>query len=468
MQKYQLIVVGGGSAGLTAAETAALLGIRVALVEASKTGGECTWWGCMPSKTLLHAAKVAHKARTGHTIGVHVSDVRIDFTQVMAHMRTTLDRIYQTETPEKLRAKGIAVYNQYARFADANTLQLEDGTQIYGKKILLATGGRQNIPDNFEVPYLTYETLFALETAPEHLIIVGGGSVGIEMSQAMARLDVPVTVIASEERLLPQVDRDVSEMMTEVLCRDGVTVILGSRAERAEISDGGVVVTLDDGQTVSGSHVLVAIGKVSNISGMNPQAAAIETRDGAPVVDSRLRTSQPHIWVAGDAVGGPQFTHFAGSSATTALINMLSPVKLDGITPMPWTIFTDPEVAHVGMSEHEARQQNIRFQVTRLPMSRADRAMTTNSDEGTIRILHTPGGKLLGATIVGYQAGEMMNEWVAPVLGRRRVLGILLRTHIYPTMGSTSAIVASEQLRQQIESGHWLGRLVRLVVRLLF
>ncbi len=465
---YDLAVIGAGTAGLTAAIAAVQLGARVALIEGGRTGGECTWTGCIPSKALLAAARTAHHAREAGRYGIEVKGVEVDFAAVMGYVRDTIQQVYHEETPEKLRAQGIDVYETYAQFADSHTLCLSDDRLLSAKYILVCTGAKAIIPEGFrQVPCLTNETLFDLNQRPEHLVIVGDGSVAAEMAQAFRRLGSQVTVVSRSPRLLPEAEAEASTLIMDVLRHEGVTLILGVAAQRATGEAGDLTVHMEDGATVHGDAVLVAVGKQPNLQGLNLQAAGVEIQDGKLILDDRLRTNQPHIFAAGDVAGGPQFTHYAGWQAVQAVRNALLPLSSKGVkSTVPWATFTDPEVAHAGVTEEQARQQyGDKVQITRLPMSRADRAMTEGKSEGFMKLVHKPNGRLLGATIVGFNAGEMMNDWVAVLEKGGRVWDAAGAMRVYPTLGTANVILATEQIRQQLASGR-LGQLLRGLARL--
>ncbi len=462
MREHALIVIGGGSAGLTVAEAAAVLELDVALVEADRVGGDCTWYGCVPSKALLHAAKVVHDARTRSYLQ---ADIEVDFASLMESVQGTSQAIGEDESAAALRERGITVYEAYARFTDAHTLELSTGETIRGRKIVLATGTKhRELPGFADVPYLTNHTLFDLREQPEHLLIVGGGPIGVEMAQAFRRLGSQVTLLTDQPRLLPNDDPQAVAIIQDVLREEGVTLRCSAKATDAQQQDGAFVVTLADGQQVTGSHLLLAVGKVVDVRGLNPDAAGLAHEDGVLRVDEQLRTSQPHIFAAGDVAGSPMFSHASSSEGTVALINAISPIRSKRKSAMPWTTFTDPEIAQAGYTEAQLQQMGRRYQVTHLPITRADRAMTEDQRQGFMKLLHTKYGKLLGATIVGPNAGEMMNEWVRIFEKGGRVLEAATPTHIYPTLGVSNAVLATEQLRR-MAAETWLGRIVKPLVR---
>lgn len=463
-KKHTLVVIGGGTAGLAVIETAAMLGIDVALIEGNRIGGECTWYGCIPSKALLAVAKTAYAARKSSEMGIHAENVTVDFAQVMHYIKDTIQQIYEDESPDKLREQDIAVYEAYAKFKDSHTLELSTGETIHAKKIIIATGAKNNIPSGFEdIPYLTSNTLFDLTDLPEHLIIVGGGPMGVEMAQAFCRLGSKITLITDVERLLPRDEPEASELIQEILCSEGVALHLNNGAVRASGTEGNITITLADGTTLSGSHVLVAIGKHSDVRNLNPDAAGLKHDNGRLLINDTLRTSQKHIFAAGDIVGAPFFTHAALSEGVVALTNAISPFATKRKKHMPWATFTEPEIAHAGMTESQAKAIGKTYDIIHLPISRADRAMTDGKRQGFIKLIHAPNGRLYGATIVGHNAGEMMNEWAQLIERKGRVSELASAIHIYPTMGFSNVIIASVHLRRYLQHS-FLGKMARRVV----
>lgn len=467
MENYDLAIIGGGTAGLTAADIGRLLGKRVALIEKNRVGGDCTWYGCVPSKALLAAAKAAHHTRTAGRFGVQTGEVQVDFGAAMDYVRATIHSIYEEETPDVLRSKGIAVYETRAQFIDPHTLALETGEQITAKRFLIATGASAIVPAGFrDVPYLTNHTLFDLDQRPEHLIIIGGGPIGTEMAQAFCRLGTKVTVISADERLLPRDDPDASYLIMEVLRREGVDLRLNTQAKCASGTHGDIHVQLRDGAVIQGTHLLLAVGRRPHIDSLNLSAAGVETHDGRLRLTPSLRTTQKHIYAAGDVTGGAQFTHYAGWQAGQALTNMYLSVGFSGVMDtVPHATFTDPEVAGAGLTEAAAwAQHGNTVQVTRLPITRADRAVTEGSTEGFMKLVHTRGGKLLGVTIVGANAAEMINPWVRQIGKRFGMINTALTMNVYPTLGTGNVILAIHQIDQQLQSGV-LGRVIRGALR---
>lgn len=467
--QYDLAVIGAGAAGLVASKSAVRLGLKVALIEKERTGGDCTWSGCVPSKALLAAAKVAHTAKDGARYGVHVGDIRIDFAAAMRHVDHTIQEIYAEETPDVLRKDRIDVYMTLARFVDAHTLELADGKRITAKRFLLCTGSTPYVLDAFQdVPHLTNKTLFDLKEQPRHLIILGGGPIGTEMAQAFCRLGSDVTVIDMETRLLPRDDEEASQLVMESLRNDGVTLKLGTAAESGSGTDTQVTVRLKNGETVTGDKLLIALGRRPHIDSLNLAAAGIQLdAKGNLVLSDTLQTSQKHIYAAGDVTGGPYFTHYAGTQAFTAIRNLFFPLSKSGkLAHIPWATYTDPEVGQAGLTEKQAQEQHgSKVQITRLPMTRSDRAMTEGKTTGFMKLVHLPGGKLLGATIVGINAGDLVNEW-ADIIGKGgKISAASGRMRIYPNYLNANGVLATEHFKTYTLSG-LTGTVLRLAARL--
>ena len=311
-QPYDLIIIGGGSAGLTAASFAVQLETRVALVEKNRIGGDCTWTGCVPSKTLLKAAKVAHQMRTADRYGLLPVDPKVDLKAVMAHVQGVIGEVYAEESPEALRDEGIDVFLGEARFLDPHSLVIGDETRLTARHILIATGAHPFIPPIAgleEVDYLTYESIWELRTLPHHLMIVGAGPIGCEMAQAFRRLGSEVTLVTSRDRVLPRDDPDASRVLDQVFTAEGIDVHYNSRAQHVW-QDGNGIHLVGDGKELVGDVLLVAVGRRPNVGGLALEKAGIAHSDRTIQVDDHLRTTQPHVYAAGDCIGGHQFTHY--------------------------------------------------------------------------------------------------------------------------------------------------------------
>ena len=460
---YDLVIVGGGSAGLTAARFAAGLGARVALIERNRLGGECTWTGCIPSKTLLKSAKVAHYMRSADRFGISPARPTVDLRSVMAHVRSAVFRTYEEENPEVLRAEGIEVFLGAARFRDLHTLAVGE-TLLTARNALLATGAHPLIPPVAglgNVDYVTYENIWNLEVLPEHLLVIGSGPIGIEMAQAFRRLGSRVTMMVSGERLLPRDEPQASRVLGEVFKSEGVDVRFDARAERTWQDENDIHV-LAGGQELVGDALLVSVGRRPNVEGLDLEKAGVHYSAKGIEVDPRLRTSQRHIYASGDCIGRYQFTHIAGGQAVVAARNALLPGTMKGTRDwVPWTTFTDPEVAHAGLTEKQARESyGDAVTVSVLPMSQVDRARAEVDSSGFVKLVGEKNGSLLGVTIVSARAGEIIHEWIAALEHRLKVRDLATMVHVYPTYSMANMKAAGALLQEKLLSAT-VGQVIR-------
>lgn len=421
------MVIGGGAAGLAAATTAAREGTRVLLVADGELGGDCTFTGCVPSKTLIAAAAQG-----------------LTFADAMQRVRETITQVAATETAAQLKRAGVQVMRGRARLLGRHHVAV-DGTRLQASTIILATGSLPAIPTIAglrEAPFLTTDTIFELTDPPESMAILGGGPVGCELAQALARLGVEVTIVETADRLLPDLDADASAVIASVFARDGIHVCTNSRVETVSGSGGRVELRLSAGAPLSAQQLLVATGRIPDTSRLDLPAAGVRTDDrGFVMVDRHLATSTPGVFAIGDVTGIFPHTHAAnamGRAAAGAARRRWRRPSFDP-TPIPRVIFTDPEIAVVGTDDHTARHSGAR--VAYLPIAEADRALTADRVEGFVKIVAGPrrlmgnlgGGKVLGATIVSPRAGEMIHE-IALAMRTRMFTGRLAQTvHAYPS-----------------------------------
>lgn len=448
---YDLVIVGGGSAGQVAAPAAAALGARVALVDKERLGGECLWTGCVPSKSLIASATAAHQTRHLEALGLQGALAPVDLGTVMDRVQGVIDTIYRAEDPGAMRRRGIDVYLGHVAFRSPHELAI-DGQLIRGRAFLLCTGSRPVVPPIAGldgVDYLTNETIFGLRALPEHLIVAGGGPVGAEMAQAFHRLGSAVTVLAGERGLLPREDADASAVLAGVFAREGIAVVRSKltaverdgTAFRARYAGDGTGQGMRAGDMragVRGDRLLLALGRQPNVAGLAlEQAGVVYDPHTGIQIDAYLRTSTPHILACGDVTGPYQFTHAAGFQAATAVRNALFPLLKSKahLDPMPWTTFTDPEAARVGQTEAEARRAHGKVLVLRHRFAHVDRAQAEGQTEGVVKLIVTPWrGTILGGHIVGPRAGELIQE---VTLAMRRGLSVTALSgtiHVYPTL----------------------------------
>ena len=468
-ESYDLVVIGAGSAGLTAAGFAIQLGARVALLERNRIGGDCTWTGCVPSKALLKTAKIVHQMRTANNYGIIPANPTVDIKSVMSRIRNVIDQVYEHESPEALRASGVDVFLGNVSFVDPHTIAVDD-TALTARRILLTTGAHSFIPPIVgleSVNYLTYETIWEMESLPAHLLIIGAGPIGCEMAQAFVRLGSKVTVIEGGERVLPRDEPAASKVMAEVFTSEGIDLRFNTPVERAWQDAEGIHL-FAGGKELLGDALLDAVGRRPNVDNMALDKAGFVYSAGGIEVDDHLRTSQRHIYAAGDCTGGYQFTHYAGWQAAMAVRNALLPGAVKGVSErVPWTTFTDPEVAHTGLIEDEARKRFGDAVLTcDWPMERVDRARTEGDTTGFLKLIHKKDGTLLGVTIVCGRAGEMIHEWIVALEHSLKLGDLAQIIHVYPTC-STAGMQAAADIRVARLLGGTSGRIIRQVAHLL-
>ena len=462
---YDLVVIGGGSAGLTLGKLGAASGARVAIVEEGRLGGDCTWTGCVPSKALLAAAHRVQAIRTAHDLGLPPAqfEAPIDLSRVLARVHTVQQQIYdESDSPEVLRAAGCDVIPGRGRFSDGRTLAV-DGPEgprtLRGRFYCIATGSHPAIPaipaipGIDTVPYLTNETIFSLERLPESLLVIGGGPVGVELGQALQRLGSRVTIVEALPQLLPRDDPEVVAVLHAALRADGIDVRVGAEVLALAASGGGIVATVRGAEGTADAAfaaVLVATGRRPNVGGLGLEAAGVRYDAGGGIqVDRRMRTSNRRIFAAGDVTGWYPLTHAAAYQAGIVLRNTLFPLGARASAdPVPWATFTDPEVAHTGLTEAQARARwGDRIRVHRQPFAATDRAITDGRTMGLIKLItHGPRDRIVGAHIVGPAAGELIHEFVIAMAHNINALSLAQTIHVYPTLHGTSQHVALASL----------------------
>ena len=431
-----LCVIGAGSGGLAVAAGAVQMGASVVLVERGKMGGDCLNYGCVPSKSLLAAAKLASVWRHSGECGVFYEPPRVDFAAVADSVDRVIASIEPNDSQERFERLGVRVIRAEARFVDARTAQAGD-TLIRPRRFVIATGSHPvvpPIPGLDAVPYFTNETVFANRERPEHLIVIGGGPVGIELAQAYRRLGSAVTVVDAGP-LLPREDHDLAARLIALLA--GAVIVLKPSVgiERVEHSDTGIVVVLANGERVTGSHLLLSAGRRPDTAALSLAAAGIEATPHGIKVDARLRTTNRRAFAIGDAAGGPQFTHVALYHAGIVIRNALFrlPARVD-YRALPWVTYTDPELAQVGLTEAAARTQGA-IQVLRWPFADNDRAQTERDTVGEVKIITQCNGRIIGATILGSGAGDLILPWALAISQKLKIGAMANLIVPYPTRG---------------------------------
>ena len=464
-----VVVIGAGSAGLVAALIAAALEAEVVLVESDVMGGECLNTGCVPSKALIAAARRAHLARTGGRLGVDTSTVEVDFGRVMAHVRRSIDAIAPNDSVERYEGLGVRCVNARARLVDPWTVEAE-GRRYRARSIVIATGADPAVPPVpglDETPFLTSHTLWGLTELPRRLAILGGGPIGCELAQAFARLGSRVEVFEMQQRLLAGEDPEVGDLLARRLGTEGVTVRTGTRVERA--SPGVLAWSGPDGRGESGfDHLLVAAGRRPRVQGFGLEELGVEIVDGALGVNPFMQTNYPHIYACGDVAGPWQFTHAAAHQAWHAAVNaLLRPFwrMRVGYEHLPWCIYTDPEVARVGLNETAAAAAGVRFERTVFPIAELDRALVEAEPEGFVKILTRPGsGRVLGATVVCAHAGELITTITVAMKHGITLDGLLATIVPYPAWSEAIKRAAGSWKRERTPAWllPWLARFHQL------
>ena len=421
-----LCVIGAGSGGLTVAAGAAQMGASVVLIERHLMGGDCLNTGCVPSKALIAAAHAAQAHRDSARFGVAAHEPAVDFAAVMAHVHGTIAAIAPYDSVARFEGLGVTVIQASARFTAEREVEA-DGQRIAARRFVIATGSRAAtppIPGLSDTPFLTNETLFGLTELPTHLVVIGGGPIGLEMAQAFRRLGAQVTVL-ERATILPKDEPEAVEIIRARLVAEGVRLLENTAITRI---DPGTI-TLE-GETLHPSHILVAAGREPVLDGLNLGAARVEHTAKGITVDAGLRSSNPNIFAIGDCAGGPQFTHIAGAHAGIVIRRALFglPAKTD-YTALPWVTFTDPELAHAGKTEAQAPGCRTIIQ----SLEHNDRARAEGA-EGMIKLVLSPKGVILGVTIVAPGAGEMIGMWALAIQKRMKIGTIAALTMPYPTL----------------------------------
>jgi pyruvate/2-oxoglutarate dehydrogenase complex dihydrolipoamide dehydrogenase (E3) component len=438
--RYHLLVIGGGTAGLVSAMGAAGLGARVALVERGRLGGDCLNTGCVPSKAMLRSARAAADARRGRDLGVAVDRVDPDFAAVMRRMRERRADLAPHDSADRLRAAGVDVYFGSARFTGPESVRV-DGHTLTFRRAVIATGGRPAvppIPGLPGVPFLTSETLFDLDARPARLAIVGAGAIGCEMAQAFTRLGTAVTLIDQAPRILAQDDADAAAVVERRLTAEGVVVRLDTKVAQASQSESGITLRLDHAAAGSGDvtadALLIAVGRAANVDDLDLASAGVAFDSRRVAVDDRLRTSNRRIFAAGDVCSPLKFTHAADAMARVVIQNALffGRARTSALV-IPWCTYTDPEVAHVGLTAEAARGRGRQVDTITVPMADVDRAVVDGERDGFVRIHHER-GRLLGCTVVSSRAGEIIALPAYALMRRASVgdLGAIIQP--YPTL----------------------------------
>ncbi|MGI9048430.1 MAG: dihydrolipoyl dehydrogenase family protein [Rubrobacteraceae bacterium] len=460
MSDYDLAVIGGGTAGLVAAAGGASLGAKVALIERDKLGGECLYSGCVPTKALIKSAKVANLMRRASEFGIKDVPVEIDFPAVMARMRRVIGKAGEPDSPERFRKLGVEIFlGDEARFVEPKVISVGGGRLLRSRAVILATGSYAKPPpvDGLaEAGYIDHVSALEMEELPRSMVIIGSGPIGSEFSQMFARFDCRVEVISSSDDPLPKEDPEVSAALRGYLEADGVNFHGGFRAKSVRVENGEKVVTAKSKESgeeieVRAEEILVASGRAPSVAGLNLEGVEIAQGENGVKVDEHLMTTAEDVYASGDVTGELLFTHAAEYQSRTALSNALFPIKRKiDYDAFPWTTFTDPEVARVGLTEEQAREKHGKIKVFRSRFEDLDRALCDGETEGFVKIVADRRGGILGGHIIGPDAGNYIGE-VVLAMKKGISIGALSQTvHVYPTLSESVKKAGDAYYRERL------------------
>ena len=461
-----ICVIGGGSGGLSVAAAAAAFGVPTVLIEAHKMGGDCLNTGCVPSKALLAAAKRASLMQNSGAFGITAQGTAIDFVKVHEHVQGVIAAIAPNDSTERFAGLGVRVIKGYAKFKDRRTVVVGDQYEIRARRFVIATGSSPAVPPIAGIdggPFLTNESIFNLTALPKHLIVIGGGPVGLELAQAFRRFGSDVTVLEAAQPLAKD-DPECAAIVLNSLDRDGVVIRSGVKVVRVAYAIGSVKVTLEGPtgeETIDGTHLLVATGRKPTTAGLDLEAAGIAYDQSGIRVNKRLKTANKRVYAIGDAAAGQlQFTHAANYHAGLVIRNALFRLRVrvnnDGI---PWVTYTDPELAQTGISETEARKRGIKIRILRWPYHDNDRAQAERETHGHIKVVTTTKGKILGVTIVGAQAGELISTWTLAIAQGLNIRALTSIVVPYPTLSEIGKRAAIDYYAPSLTSP-WVRRII--------
>jgi len=464
-----ICVIGAGSGGLTVAAGAAQMGASVALIEKGKMGGDCLNTGCVPSKSLLAAGHAAQSARESARFGIRLPAPEIDWQQVHRHVHEVIAAIAPNDSVQRFESLGVQVIRAAALFVDGRTVQAGE-QRIRARYFVVATGSSAFVPpiEGLDgLPYFTNENIFDNRAPVDHLLVIGGGPIGMEMAQAHRRLGANVTVM-EVARLLPKDDPELTCIVIGCLRDEGISFHEGGRNLRLEKTADGITANCETGegkQSVTGSHLLIATGRRANVDGLNLEAAGVKYSPRGIEVDGRLRSSNRRVFAIGDVAGPYQFTHMAAYQAGVVIRNVLFklPARVN-YTAVPWVTYTDPELAHVGMSEADAKAKGMEVHVLRWSFSENDRAHAERRTEGLVKVVTAPKGRILGASIVGLHAGELIQPWVLAISQGLKIGAMAGMIAPYPTLAEVNKRIAGSFYTPKLFSER-TRRLVRFLMR---
>lgn len=472
MDNYDLTIIGGGVCGLVVASGASQLGARVTLIEKEALGGDCLHYGCVPTKTLIHSAKVISMMKRAQEFGIDKTSISFRFENIMKHMREIMEKIGENDDPRRFEEMGVKVTFGNGRFLDNRTFDL-DGQKIGGRRFVIATGSRPFVPDIpglDESGYLTNITALKLDHLPGSIAIIGGGPIGIEFAQLFSRFGAKITIIEKLGHILPREDSEISSILEGILKQEGIEILTCTDVNRIRAERGKKILFAKCSgvdKEVSVDEILVAIGRVPNIEGLNLEAAGIEYNKKGVITDQAMRTSAKNIWAGGDVVGPYQFTHIAEYQAGLIVGNALFPFvhRKTNYQTVPWVTFTDPELGRIGMTEAEARDRFGDIKTYRFEFKAVDRAVIEGEGRGLIKLISDKRQRILGAHILGPNAGDLIHEYILAMKAGLKITNISSTIHVYPTLSQGVKRATDQYYREKLFRG-WFPRLAKWLIRM--
>ena len=467
---YDIVIIGGGSGGLVVASAAAQLNAKVALVEKNRLGGDCLWFGCVPSKSLLHASRVAHEVKHSSRFGIYTTPPDIQFSEATGHVQNVISTIQPHDSPERFESLGVEVIFGEGQFKDQKTFTV-NGRDLKARAFVVSTGSRPQVPPIEgieEAGFLTNEQIFSLKERPQSLAVIGAGPIGCELGQAMHRLGSQVTIVSSRDHILPKEDPEAALVVEKQLEADGVNILRGKRATKVEVINGKKHLWVGEEKFVV-DEILVSSGRVPNVHSLNLEAAGVEYTEKGIVVNPKLQTTNKRIYGCGDVIGGYQFTHVAGYEAAVVVQNALFfPSAKADYRVIPWATFTEPELARVGLSEKQARDRyGDKIEVLKQDFAEVDRAQAEGATEGFAKIITTSKGEILGAHLVGASAGELIHEIILAMKNKLPVSALTGIIHIYPTLSEVNSKAALQLKKRNYAKNQGLQNALRKLFGLL-
>jgi pyruvate/2-oxoglutarate dehydrogenase complex dihydrolipoamide dehydrogenase (E3) component len=461
--KYDLVIVGMGSGGMVAAEFAATLDLKVAVVERGRVGGDCLWTGCVPSKALLASGKVAHHMRTAADFGIEPVEPVVDRAKVWARIRSVQAQIAQSDdNPDRFRDMGLDIVAGHGKLVGPTTVEVDGERRLETRYIMLCTGSRPAVPPIeglAEAGYVTSENLFELTDPPASFVNIGGGPIAVEMVQGFTRLGIPVTLLQKGPRILPRDEPVLVDLLVDKLRKEGVDLRFEVETQRVTVEGGKKVVHgTENGQPASwvADELLVAVGRKANVENLGLEELGIETGPKGVVVDNRGRTNVDTVYASGDIAGRYLFTHSAAYEGVRAVRDMFFPGKGKVVASVPWCTFTDPELAHAGMTEAEAREEyKSDVEVWRQDLIHNDRARADGAPEGAIFVI-THKNRIVGAHVLAPAAGEMIHEFALAIEENVKLNELSQFMHVYPTVSTSIGQLAGEAAFEKAEKLRWL------------